>query len=81
MKNEHFYRSDGSFDEKAAKDAYYAMMERFGYPIVDRLRGEDFWTLDFGLGSFTEAGMAGIFWINRQEENYMGTRSTCCRAR
>ncbi len=72
MNNEDFYTNDGLFDEKAAKDAYYAMMERLGYPIPDTLRGEDFWTLDFGLGKFTEAGMAGIFWINRQADNYMG---------
>ncbi len=72
MENERFYTIEGVFDEKVAKDAYYAMMERFGYPIPDRLRGEDFWTLDFGLGHFTEAGMAGIFWINRLEDNYMG---------
>jgi len=71
-KNEDFYSAEGVFDEKAAKEAYYAMMERFGYPIPERLRGEDFWTLDFGLGQFAETGMAGIFWINRQEDNYMG---------
>ena len=74
MKNENrdYYGPDGTFDADAAKDAYYEMMERFGYPIPARLRGEDFWTLDFGLGQFTEAGMGGILWINNLEHDYMG---------
>jgi len=70
--NEDFYAADGSFDEAAAKQAYYDMMERFGYPIPERLRGEDFWTLDFALGRFTEVGMAGVFWVNHQEHDYLG---------
>ncbi len=70
--NDHYYGPDGAFDAEAAKAAYYEMMEHFGYPIPERLRGEDFWTLDFALGQFTEAGMAGIFWMNNQEHDYMG---------
>jgi len=71
-KNEDYYKSDGTFDEVKAKQAYYDMMDHYNYPIPDRLRGEDFWTLDFGLGQFSEVGMAGIFWINNKEHNYMG---------
>jgi D-lyxose ketol-isomerase len=70
--NDHFYKADGAFDEAAAKQAYYEMMECYRYPIVDRLKGEDFWTLDFGLGKFTEVGMAGIFWINNKDHDYLG---------
>jgi D-lyxose ketol-isomerase len=70
-KNEDFYK-DGKFDVAAAKEAYYDMMRRFGYPIVDRLRTEDFWSLDFGMGKFLEVGMAGIFWVNNKEHNYFG---------
>jgi D-lyxose ketol-isomerase len=70
--NDHFYKPDGTFDQDAALAAYYEMMERFGYPIPERLRGEDLWTLDFGLGKFTEVGMAGIFWINHVEHDYLG---------
>jgi len=70
--NKAFYGDGGVFDDKTAKDAYYAMMDYYRYPITDRLRGEDFWTLDFGLGIFTEVGMAGIFWVNNQEHDYMG---------
>ena len=68
-KNEDFYKADGSFDQEAAKKAYYEMMEYYHYPITARLRGEDFWTLDFNLGIFSEVGMAGIFWINRLEDD------------
>ncbi len=72
-KNEDFYKADGSFDAEKAKQAYYEMMEYFNYPIVDRLKGEEFWAVDFGLGRFTEIGMAGILWVNEKEDNYMGS--------
>ena len=71
-KNADFYTPDGKFDVAAAKKAYYNMMDFYRYPIPDRLRGEDFWTLDFSLGKFTEVGMAGILWINNLEHNYFG---------
>ncbi len=71
-KNEDFYKADGAFDAEKAKQAYYEMMEYFHYPIVERLKGEEFWAVDFGLGRFAEVGMAGILWINNQEDNYMG---------
>ncbi len=71
FRNEEFYK-DGKFDAAAAKEAYYDLMRSFGYPIYDRLRTEEFWTLDFGLGRFLEVGMAGIFWVNNKEHNYFG---------
>ena len=70
--NEHFYTADGKFDAAKAKDAYYEMMRHYNYPIVPRLEGDEFWSLDFGLGKFTEVGMAGIFWVNNKEHNYFG---------
>jgi len=72
--NEHFYDADGSFNAAKAKAAYYEMMEFYKYPIVDRLnsQSEEFWTLDFGLGNFAEAGMAGIFWVNNLKDDYFG---------
>ena len=70
--NAHFYGDDGQFRESVAKAAYYEMMEHYKYPIPERLRGDEFWTLDFGLGKFTEIGMAGIFWVNNLEHNYFG---------
>jgi D-lyxose ketol-isomerase len=71
LRNEDFY-TDGKFNAEAAKKAYYEMMERFNYPIYDRLKTAEFWALDFGLGKFTEVGMAGIFWVNNQKDNYFG---------
>ncbi len=70
-RNEDFY-TNGKFNVDAAKKAYYEMMEAFNYPICDRLRGEEFWAIDFGLGKFMEVGMAGIFWVNNKQDNYFG---------
>jgi len=72
FKNADFYAADGTFKAPAAKEAYYELMRSFGYPIPPRLRTDDFWALDFGLGNFLEAGMAGIFWVNHKEHNYFG---------
>ncbi|MHB8897960.1 MAG: cupin domain-containing protein, partial [Thermoguttaceae bacterium] len=66
-----FYSSDGTFLEEKAREAYYDMFRRFGYPISDRLK-KDMWILDFKLGDFARVGMAGIFWLNRQDYNYFG---------
>ncbi len=70
--NEHYYKSDGSFDADAARAVFYEMFEFHGYPIVPRLKTEEFWVADFGLGNFAEVGMGGIFWLNLKEENYFG---------
>ena len=70
--NEDFYKADGTFDPDKAKQAYYEMMEHFNYPVVDRLKGDEFWAVDFGLGRFSEVGMAGIFWVNNLKDNYFG---------
>ncbi len=72
LNNKDFYKADGSFNAAAAKEAYYDMMRRFNYPIVDRLKGEEFWAVDFGLGKFAELGMAGIFWLNVKEHDFFG---------
>lgn len=71
-KNEDFYNADGSFNLEKAKQTYYELMEYHGYPIVDCLKGEGFWATDFGLGRFTEVGMAGIFWVNNERDSYFG---------
>jgi D-lyxose ketol-isomerase len=70
-KSADFYNGDGTFLEDKARDAYFDMFQRFGYPISDRLKDE-MWILDFGLGDFARVGMAGIFWLNRQDYNYFG---------
>jgi D-lyxose ketol-isomerase len=71
-RNEDFYKADGTFDQEKAKQAYYEMFEAFGYPVYPRLKTADFWVAEFGLGKFTEVGMAGIFWINDKKDSYFG---------
>lgn len=58
-----FYK-ETAFDAQAAKDAYFKIMENFGYPIPDILRGDDFWVCDFLQGDFGKLGMGGVFWVN-----------------
>lgn len=66
-----FYDTNGIFQKDKAREAYLDMFRRFGYPISDKLKKE-MWVLDFGLGDFAEVGMAGIFWLNRQDYGYFG---------
>jgi len=70
--NKGFYKADGTFDDGKAKQAYYAMMKRFGYPVYDKLKTDDFWAIDFGLKDFVNVGMAGIFWWNDKKDGYFG---------
>jgi hypothetical protein len=69
--NADFYDADGKFLADKAKEAYFDMFRRFGYPITETLKKE-MWVLDFGLGDFAQVGMAGIFWLNRQDFGYFG---------
>jgi hypothetical protein len=59
-----FYTDKGAFDEGAAKKAYLARMEAFGYPIPEILRTDAFWVCDFLQRDFDKLGMGGIMWIN-----------------
>lgn len=61
---EKFYQANGAFSQQAAKEAYFAMMKRFGCPIPDVLRTDEFWVCDFLQRDFAKLGMGGIFWIN-----------------
>jgi D-lyxose ketol-isomerase len=66
-----FYGADGTFLIDKAREAYYDMFRRFHYPISETLKKE-MWILEFGLGDFSRVGMAGIFWLNREDYNYFG---------
>jgi hypothetical protein len=70
-KSAEFYDAAGKFLVDKAREAYYDMFQRFHYPISERLK-KDMWILDFGLNDFAQVGMAGIFWLNRQDYNYFG---------
>ncbi len=67
FKNEEFYDADGTFNQEAAKQAYYELMEYHGYPKYDSLK-EVLWVLDFAVGRFTDVGMGGVFWLNEWVE-------------
>ena len=66
-----FYDGQGEFLVDKARAAYYDMFRRFHYPVSEKLKKE-MWILDFHLGDFAQVGMAGIFWLNRQDYGYFG---------
>lgn len=70
FKNASFYK-DGIFDLDKGKDAYIALMKFHGYPVFDGLR-ERLWVSDYGLGTFTEVGLAAIGWLNDEQSSYLG---------
>ena len=70
--NEHFYK-DGKYDEEVAKAAYLELFRFHRYSLADAvINSKDFWTLEFGLGDFSNVGMAGIFFVNDKEHSYFG---------
>jgi len=70
--SEHFYKN-GKFDEEVAKAAYREMFEFHRYSIRETvLNSKDFWVLEFGLGDYSNVGMAGIFFVNDKENGYFG---------
>lgn len=70
-KSAEFYDATGKFLVDKAREAYYDMFQRFNYPLSETLK-QGMWILDFNLGDFAQVGMAGIFWINRQDYKYFG---------
>ncbi|MDR2704538.1 MAG: hypothetical protein LBC02_02050 [Planctomycetaceae bacterium] len=70
--NSHFYNADGSFNEKAAKEAYIELLRFHRYSLPGVVDDERFWIRDFGLGDFANVGMGGIFWLNDKEHGYFG---------
>jgi len=71
LKNSDFYDAQGKFLADKAKEAYFAMFARFGYPNP-KAQQDLMWVLDFGLGDFLHAGMGGILWVNNKEYSYFG---------
>jgi hypothetical protein len=69
--NADFYDASGKFLVDKAKQAYFDMFRRFGYPISPNL-AKNMWALDFGLGDFARVGMAGMIWVNRPDYKYFG---------
>ncbi len=71
LQNSDFYK-DGVFRADKGKEAYFDMMERFHYPVVDKLRADEMWVVDFSLNDFVNVGMGGIFWCNDRDHGYFG---------
>lgn len=70
--NSYFYK-DGVYSDEAARAAYRELFRFHNYAIGEKvLASKDFWTLEFGLGDFTNVGMAGIFFVNDKEHGYFG---------
>ena len=65
-----FYK-DGKFDQEAAKQAYFDMMKKLGYPVSENLR-KNMWVSDFALGDFPNVGMGGIFWAHENKNGVFG---------
>jgi D-lyxose ketol-isomerase len=59
-----YYYKGGKFDENAAKNAVFDLLEYHGYPIYPTLR-ENLAVTDFDLGKFTEVGLACVMFANK----------------
>ncbi len=69
IKNSDFYGPDGKFNEQAAKNAYFDLCACFGYPLNDNVR-KNLAVTDFGIGRFTEVGLAYVLWIDDKKAGY-----------
>lgn len=65
-----YYYTDGKFDMEKARDAIVALMKYHGYPVYPGIR-EKLWITDYGLGRFTEVGLAAVMWNNNEKDRYM----------
>lgn len=70
--NDFFYKSDGTLNQEAAKQAFRELFRYHRYTLADVVDDERFWVVDFGLGDFANVGMGGIFWVNDKEHGYFG---------
>ncbi|MCL2623623.1 MAG: hypothetical protein FWD31_08165 [Planctomycetaceae bacterium] len=61
--NASFYDANGKFLEEKAKDAILALCAYHRYPIFPGLR-ENLWVFDYGLGRYTELGLACYMYAN-----------------
>ena len=89
MTNQEFYdggtfdangiNKGGKFNAEKAKQAYFDMFRRLGYPVFPSFTGEvktkdglGFWAVDFAKGDFVKYGMGGVIWVNEVREEYFG---------
>lgn len=67
--NAFFYTADGKFDEEKAKDAIVALCEYHGYAMFPNFR-DRLWISDYGMGKFTELGLACIGFANKVDGEF-----------
>jgi D-lyxose ketol-isomerase len=70
FKNADFYDAAGKFKVDAGKDAVLAVMKFHGYPVFPGVK-EKLWVSDYGLGRFTDLGLAACMFKNNEEDRYM----------
>ncbi|MDR2755427.1 MAG: hypothetical protein LBC20_06940 [Planctomycetaceae bacterium] len=64
-----FYYNNGKFDEEKARDVIIELAQYHGYPVYSGLR-EKLWVSDYGLGRFTEVGLAAVGIVNNLDGEY-----------
>lgn len=67
--NARFYDKAGKFDQEKAKDTILELCAFHHYPIYPGLR-EQLWVFDYGLGRFTELGLACVTFINKVDGEF-----------
>jgi len=67
--NASFYDKEGKFDIEKAKDAIIRLCRYHGYPVYPKLR-EQLWISDYGLGKFTELGLACVIHVNNVDGEF-----------
>ena len=70
--NASFYDKDGKFDVEKGKDAIITLCRYHGYQVYPKFR-EQLWVSDYGVGKFTELGLACVIHVNHVagESSYM----------
>ena len=63
FENSQFYTA-GKFDEEKARDAIIDLCRFHRYPVFSGMR-EKLWVSDYGIGRFTEVGLAAIGFANK----------------
>jgi D-lyxose ketol-isomerase len=70
FENDAFYNREGKFLPEKGAEAIRTLLEHHGYPIFDGLM-EELWVSDYGLGRFTELGLAAYIFMNQEKANYL----------
>jgi D-lyxose ketol-isomerase len=70
FQNAEFYGADGKLDVEKAKDGILRLCRHHGYPVFPDFRQKLF-VSDYGIGQFTQLGLAGVMFQNNVEDRYM----------